>query len=288
MFKRARKKDKVFSKKRRFDYARKKFENPFFKKHKKVTIGTSLKVKMIATVLLLIVGFSAWFFIYSPFWKIKSIEVLGLERLDKREIEKLAREEMRRKIAGLIPCSNSLFFSEKNLTDNITSKYHFEKITIKKNLPKALKIELEEKLFACTWQEDGETYYSDSHGYILEKTVLENVDRGKYPLIINRSSQRIKDRIASVDKKYIKFILDIFKIAEYSPIGFEIKSFVIDDEQETVKIESQEGPIIKFSTRNDAEDQLERLIVVRHEKLKNDFINKKYIDLRFGDKIYFQ
>ncbi len=281
-------KGRSFSKKRRFDYARKSFENPFFKKHKRVSVGPDIQAKILVGSGIFVFVMIVWFFTFCPLWQIDDISIKGLKRMDEQKIKDMAREEMSERIGLLIPRSNSLFFSEDKMASDLIKRYHFDKISVKKKLPNKLVIELKEKPFACIWKEEGRAYYSDNDGYIMEEVKSEDIDKEKYPLIINRSSRKIKNNTANIENEYIKFILLLFETAQDTPIGFDIGSFLIDDEKETVKLVSEQGPIIKFSTRNSVDDQIEKLVIVRHEKLGDDFESKEYIDLRYGDKIYFQ
>jgi hypothetical protein len=208
--------------------------------------------------------------------------------MNRSEIDSLVQEKINGKLLFVIPRSSSLFFSENNLATLLINNYHFEKIAIKKKWPRTIEIKLEEKAFACAWQEDGKTYYADDSGYLLEEILAENIDRTQYPLIVNNSGNKTKAKVTQIDLNSLHFIFNIFEIAKDSPLGFEIDYFLIDDESETVKLVPKAGPIIKFTTRAAVEEQMERLIIIRHEKLEDDFINKQYIDLRYGDKIYFQ
>lgn len=288
MFRGGKNKDKTFSKKKRFDYARKKYENPFFKKQKKVTIGAGLKLKIIIILLLLVFASILWFVLYSPYWHIDSIQVSGLTRMDKSSIEQFTLAKLRERKNILIPSANSLFFSEDKLKEALDKEYHFKSLSVKKDIPDTLIINIEEKEFFCVLIEKNRSYYIDNDGYILQEVSLDNVDRAKYPIIDNQTAKEFKNNSSDDNQIYTSFVSNLFNLLNDSPIGFEIDTFIVDNEQETVKIKSKEGPIIKFSTKNSIEDQVDKLIIIRHEKLKDDFINKKYIDLRFGDKIYYQ
>ena len=47
-----------------------------------------------------------------------------------------------------------------------------------------------------------------------------------------------------------------------------------------------EGPLIYFNTKEDTLKQIIKLKILIDEKLKDDFLNKTYINLKLGDSIY--
>lgn len=282
------KKGKTFSKKRRFDYARKNFENPFFKKQKRISAGPELQAKLLLASVLLMFGGLAWFLLFSPLWKIEEVSVNGLQRMDEKKIINTFKELVNKPKFGFIPGSNYLLLSSDEVASVLMDKYHFKNISVKKIFPDGVSINLQEKPFACIWEEDGHFYHIDDDGYILEEINDKEAQKNEYPIINNKTSRKISQREANIENSYIKFILRLFEEIKNYPLELKNMRFIVDDTKETVKISYDKGPIIKFSTRNGIKEQIEKLIIIKNEKLKDDFQNKKYVDLRYGDKIYFQ
>ena len=56
----------------------------------------------------------------------------------------------------------------------------------------------------------------------------------------------------------------------------------------TIKIKLIDGPGIYFNIDENLKQQLDKLLVIKNEKIKDDFLTKQYIDLRFGDSVYFR
>ena len=129
--------------KNRFDYHKKNFENPFYRKQKKVTIGIGLKIKIIGSILIAIFLTLAWFFTFSSFWKIKEINITGLERMSSQEIIDRVKEKTNKRILFVFPGSNSLLFNQDKFALELNDRYHFETISVKKDLPKTLNINAE-------------------------------------------------------------------------------------------------------------------------------------------------
>jgi len=49
-----------------------------------------------------------------------------------------------------------------------------------------------------------------------------------------------------------------------------------------------DGPKIFFNTEEGIDKQINKLLVIKNEKLKDDFNGKEYIDLRYGDRVYYR
>jgi len=49
-----------------------------------------------------------------------------------------------------------------------------------------------------------------------------------------------------------------------------------------------EGPEVYFNVNGDTQSQSEKLLLLKNEKLRGALYDKKYIDLRYGDMIYYK
>lgn len=283
-----RNKNKTYKKFRKFDYSKKKLENPFFKRKEKISKKSSLKVKIIITLIILFICFVFWLFYFSTFLRITEINIEGLGRVPNEEVYLLTNEQLKTRRYLILPQNNLLLFDDQGFSQLLKDKYRFEEIIINKNWPQKLEIKIKEKPFACVWNELDKYYYADSDGFVLEEINLLNIKKKKYPLIRNESEQKISDYKIQVDKKYIEYAQELFEKLGDKSLGINIEKFIIDENIDTIKIETEEGVKISFNTKGDIDKQIEKLIIVKREKLKDDFADKEYIDLRFGDKVYYQ
>lgn len=273
---------------RKFDYSRKKLENPFFKREEKISKRSNLKIKIIIIIIIIIFCFAFWFFYFSNFYKITEISIEGLNRVPTEEIYALTEEKIRSNKFFIIPQNTLLLFNENKFSKSLKDKYRFEEIIVNKNWPHGLEIKIKEKPFACIWNEDDKYYYTDSDGFILEEINPLDIKNKKYPIIHNKSDKKIADFKIQVEKEYLEHAKYLFEKINNNSLGINIRKFILDNNIDTIKIETEEGTEISFSTKNDLEKQIKKLITIKQEKLKDDFNNKTHIDLRFGDKIYYQ
>lgn len=270
------------------DYHQKKLENPFFKRKDRIIPLTGLKAKLTIILIVLFLVFIIWFLFISSFWKVKEILISGINPVTAEEVRGAVIEQTNMKTFLFIPQKNLLFFKEKNIRETLKGKYRFQKIIISKRWPNRLAIEIAEKPLACIWIEDGKYFYTDTDGYVVQEiSPLELKDK-KYPLISNESGQKIYASKTQTDLTYIQAAAQIYEKISTQTIGTTIDRFIIDNEIDTLKAQTPSGLKISFDTKSDINKQLERLYVLKAQKLKDDFALKTKIDLRFGDKIYYQ
>jgi len=291
-------------------YSGKEYANPFFaaKKNQYLKISAyrlPAKVKIILALCLFAALGGAWLLFYSPYFKINNLEINGQGMIPVAAVEKIAWQQVNDNLLVIFPQKNIFFFSKDKLERSLKNKYSFEKLIIEKKLAHTLTVAYEEKKYALIWSEDQKYYYADEAGEIIAETDPLEIGEKNYPLIENQSGQRISEQKISVAQADIAYALNIFrKFHDYKTttdeIGkagavsvdlnemFKIEKFIIDDELNTVKLKLTDGPTIYFNTEENIDRQINKLIIVKTEKIKEDFNKKIYIDLRIGDSIYYR
>lgn len=135
----------------------------------------------------------------------------------------------------------------------------------------------------------------------LEINPLENPDQSDclnlddtyrrenpYPLIENFAAEKVKEdqKKINLDSGYIDFCLNIYNDLDENS-GFGLKSFILDEESyNSVKIKLNNGLEVYFNLKNDYKEQIGNFFTLKNE-IKSQLEGKKYIDLRYGDKIFY-
>jgi hypothetical protein len=267
-------------KKLRKDYKRKKFVNPYFehKKEKEIKgFNTKLYLKIIAGV------FIVYLLIYSDLFKIKTIEVQGIDMISEIEF----RQEVDSHISSwrwwLLPQKNLLLLSKGNLVERINSKYKLSQLEVKRGWQK-LNINIEEKInFLIVFNND-KFFFADEEGNITREISQEEAigywDR--FPILNIYREITIGENVTS--ETAVTFILDINEKLKSTNIefhGFESASI------SEVTLVTKTGWRAHFDIYSDAELNLENMQLVLAEKVEDQ--NKlEYIDLRFGNKVFYK
>lgn len=275
---------------KKFNYFKKEYKNPFFDKNlnrrrKKSRIG--IKSKLLSMLIFLIIGSSFWFIFYSPYFKIKNINITGLNIMPTDFIRNIVDKQLKEQKYLIIKNDNILFFSKNHLRDSISAEYNFNKINIDKKFPDTLNLNLEEKTFSLVWKEDKKCYYINDLGELAVEVQCDTAQGAQLPLIENRGEKKISNKLIPFEAKYLDNIKAISgKVFENN---IKPEKYILDNDLNTVKVKIQlSSTLIYFNTDSDLDKQINKLNVLIKEKLKDDFSKKEYIDLRYGDNVYYK
>lgn len=269
------------------DYQTKKFDNPFFNRRAKreQKISSRLKIGLISSGVLAVALFYLLF--YSPLFIIKNVEIKGLTRINSTDINNLVFSQSG-EWRWLIFKQNNLFvFSKKDLEAKIQTNYNFAEVKATKKIPNTIILNISERSCALILENpDSSCYFIDPEGYLIKELGVQTADRNKLPIVSDERGLTSDGNKIDLDRQYLDFMLELYQKISTST-DLKIDKFIIDKNPDTLRVNLKEGPFLLFSIKETQEKQLNKLIVLRKEKLKDTFKNIKYFDLRFGDKVYY-
>lgn len=272
------------------------YNNPYFKnvnKKSKSSISSKvgIKVKIFSVLFITLIGFIFWIFLYSKYFLIHDLQIkidkaADISRVGESEIEKLTREQLRSKYIFL-PANNIFLFDEQKLYNKINNKFAFEEINIEKKLPNKLIINLKEVSYALVWKEEGKLYYITTDGEIINEITQDEI-KPIFPIIENKGRDLIVDGKISNENKDFEFAIKLYKEFKDTNI-LNIENFIVGNQNDnTLTMKIFEGPEVYFNVLSDYDNQTGKLLLLKNEKLKDDLFSKTYVDLRFGDTIYYR
>ncbi|MBI1961317.1 MAG: FtsQ-type POTRA domain-containing protein, partial [Parcubacteria group bacterium] len=88
----------------------------------------------------------AYFFLFSGSFEIKDIRIIGNKNIPTAELLGIIRSELSRKRWGVVPSRSSLLVPTDAVADAIRSRYIVDDISVRRRLPFAISVALEEKL----------------------------------------------------------------------------------------------------------------------------------------------
>lgn len=269
------------------DYQAKNLVNPFFRHHnsnKKKKAKISWPWRLVA--LLIILAAVMYGFLVSPLFLIKHIQIKGLGRLPENAISEKIWQQANQNKFWPFKQSNIFLFDKDDASSDLISSFNFSKIEIEKKLFHTIVVLVEERPYAFIWQEAGKSYYSDSKGYIIRDSEVDPADLAKFPVIENKSNKEmIVNDYLQIDADYLSFIFTLKGEVEKSP-ALAIDRFIIDQEFRTIKVQFKDGLLAYFNTKEEAVKQLDKLVIVKTDKIKDNLDKVNYVDLRYGDKVF--
>jgi cell division septal protein FtsQ len=297
--------------------SKKKINNPFIKDRRKRKFKR--KCQIIAIIILLILLSLLYIFFWSNFFRVKNVKITN--SIDnKEEIIEILEE-------NLVDSKNNIFYvSDIQITD-LLKDYNFKEINIKKKLPRTIEVEIKERSDSYIYKEENNVYSLDNDSYISKKfnicekkeetepefdqeiagdddynpediksdetsencvNSIDDITKDKFmPLIENMGSPRLDSsgEYVKIDEDYLFFAKEL-----YSNLGFDsdfrVKKFILDESINTIKVVLHNDMSLFLNLEDDHMEQIRRFEDIK-KGLKEEIKTIDYIDMRYGDKIYY-
>lgn len=268
--------------------------SPYAKEAKRKKRKILVKRVSIYTLLFLIIFIGLSFLSKWEKTNIKSVTIVGNKVTDSYLVEKLVKEQIAGYYLWFFPKANFLIYPKGKIKDKLTSEFKiFKEVSISLKGIKTLEIKVLEREGKYTWCGNSFTdspekcYFMDENGYIFDVAPYFSGDVylkffGKGELGVNFSPD--------IFSKLISFRDNIEKL-EIKTSSLSVKDD--GDIELYLANSSQNTPKIIFKTNSDFEKILGNLqAILATEPLQSDFKKKysslEYIDLRFGNKVYYR
>ncbi|MFH1997722.1 MAG: FtsQ-type POTRA domain-containing protein [Patescibacteria group bacterium] len=278
---------------------KKKYKNPFFRNKKNYL---SLRLKIILSCIIIFILAMVWFFCFSNVFKIKKVNINGLTQIPQHEIQNLIQQQIEKNYLILASQNNLILFSANQAIEVLEKKYCFKQIIIKKNLPDQLIINIQENPYAFIWREKdlpaeqvGKYYLVSANHCVINEINPLDIQLEKYPIIYNETEVKIikftSQVFINIDHNYTEYVIELFKQFNNNQDkkdNLKIEKFIIDQDINTIKMVILNGPQIYFNVKEDLMKQINKFIAIKNQLLKNNFWDIDYIDLKYGDKVYYK
>lgn len=273
----------AISKKYKKDYSNSKFDNPRVAQKKERRKNRFNKF-VYALIVVGVVGFLYVLF-FSPFFQVKNLEINGLEKVHRENLEVIVNDyQSGSRRFFIFSKTNFWFIDKKDLVNKIEDHYAFEELSVKKRFPNKLVINLKEKAPAINWMVGNMCYHLDLSGMAIEycengeglitirDQVSESVEIGQSVV-----EAEVLDYIVTLDGQAKNILKD-----QYSPLFYE-------KNQEALIVKMETGPEIRFNCNIEVGEQVSRLdLLLKESSVKDAYESLNYIDLRFGEKVYYK
>ncbi|MFZ2390525.1 MAG: FtsQ-type POTRA domain-containing protein [Minisyncoccales bacterium] len=234
----------------------------------------------------IIVLSAAGFLLFSPRFQVSELNISGNNNILTEDLKKAAGEKFKTSFSllGFDISTESIFLSMGNGVNDLMESFpEIEKITVKKDFPNGVSLQIVEKTPYAVWTDS----FDDAKKYLIDKngSYIKNFeDREEYASLIKINQ---KEEIENIDKKNV--LENLSKIKEgLTKYSININNFDIYKTKTIIQtVLSCEIIFYIGEDRGyaDLDWQIEKLgIVLNDGKYAGDLNSLKYIDLRFGNK----
>jgi len=231
-----------------------------------------------------------WLIFFSRFFLIPEPEIFGTNETIKNELADKFAEQLKENRWIFFRQNNLFVFDKSAFISRLNNDFIFQKLEIKKRLLNRLIIEFEEKANSFVLREGDKFYYIDDAGRVIKEADPLSISTNRLAIIENRSAPMAEEKNLSREAKRIQYVQSLYEtLKEPRDSSLKAERFIIDGDLHTVKVQTaSSGPEILFNTESPPKNQLDRLYILIRDKLGEEYLKKKYIDLRFGELIYYQ
>lgn len=259
-------------------YISKSFENPYFRNREK---GHKTAIVAAVAIFLILFGSVLSFLFFHPMFFIQNIHVSGLEKIEPDQIEEALISFSNQKLFLIFSRQNRFLFNQKKLKEFLNEQFTFQQIDIDK-AGTSISINLTERTSNLIWKTGEKKFIVD-----LEGVIIREAGGGEdLPVFVDLND--IETTIGSVISTPNE-ISSVFRFHDH--LRLQNISFVQTEFDRLAGkwtgILTTDGYRILFDPTGDIDLQAQRLDTLRRDKI-SDFTKLEYIDLRFGDHVYYK
>lgn len=219
------------------------------------------------------------------------VPILRLEKINLENNQDLKQEEIWESIDAKVSENKYLVFKKNNyfllpiqdLENILLEKYNLDSVSISKKFPDQLNIRVQEKISQFIWQKDDALYLLDNKGRLNRQ--IGAYDE-KYLILDDLRSWRPNDDQV-FNESEINKINDIYISWNEYVSDIKLVRLSLDDNWNLIELYTDVGFFVKLDSNKDIKEQIQNLSqVLAVENLNGTDID--YIDVRFGDKVYFK
>lgn len=246
----------------------------------KKTVSKKLVIRIVLAIFVILLAQSIF---QIKFLKINKIALSGQEDLKQEEVQNYILSELLVDTKYLVFENSNYFLADTEaIRTNLIDKYNLDDAQVSKDFPTSLDITVTEKVSHFIWQKDDSLYLLDAKGRLNRQ--IGALDE-KYLVLTDLRSFRpsgeyifTEDELNTINKIYLDWddLLDDKVL---------LQSITIFDNWD-IELHTKLGFYVKIDKDQDIYEQLNVLRAVLEENITG--VDIDYIDVRFGDKVYFK
>lgn len=231
-----------------------------------------------------IASFVAVFYISK--FRIKNINVDGINILSEAEIQNITNNILSQKIAKIFPGDNIFLVNKNDIKEDALSKFlRIKNINVSRKFPDTLSIVIEERK---TWAVFCALNSSGCFLVASDGLLFDNALDFQGGLLLKIQNERIQ-KLGLGD-----FIMGNKELVRLTTFKNSLEEYMDD---RIVKIILKDGGIYELyfdgwytiiDKDNDPEIAMANFILALNSEIKDDYEDLEYIDLRFGNKVFYR
>jgi cell division septal protein FtsQ len=224
-----------------------------------------------------------YLFIFSPIFQIKDILVAAPLQIPNNVVRDLIEKTAAKKF--LFWQTKSIFlYNAKRAGETISEKFlQLGDVQIKRKLPGTLVVQMQNRYALFQWCGKDQCFLVDRQGILFQEEFI--TQPAPDFLIFSERDDKVRLGQKVLDAATLERILDISEQLN-KELKIETKNFIIASDKFIAK--TAQGVEIYFDLDGDIPEQFFNLKVLLEKQINLQESSLEYIDLRFGNKLYYK
>ncbi len=273
-----------FKKTQQKRYNSRSFHNPYFRE-KTTNVGLHWIIGISSSVFVCIL--MSLVLLWHPMFTIQEVHLRGIQHVDREQISAIIRSYAQTRTYFIFHKQNRFLFNSEELKQQLNTSFTFRDLQMTKK-GSQIYIEAVERTSQFVWQTNNNWYVVDLDGVVIRQMTTSEKEHSLsiLPLFIDRNDVKIQVGDQVLEAKETEAIFQFHEQLFAQTIGVQQTEF---DRLlgKWVGVLTTENYRILFDPTGDIQAQAERLHILIKEKVQ-DPSGLEYIDLRFGDHVYFK
>lgn len=282
-------------------YQARRFKNPFFQSESRRSRWPFIAIGTVVGLAIALISF----FFTAPIFAITSVRVEGAETVNPGEIRKIAETHLDSRVFFIFKRANRFLFNNDQLKEKLEEKYFFSSLEIKRE-GQGLAIVLEEKISSFLWLTADASYSLDQAGRVIRAVSSEEAkaivdppplfgptrdgtpmsepteilvfhDLAARPVVVGEAV------LFETETENTRLFFETMRSAGLIITSFEFNRAV----GAWFRAATDGGFDILFDPNSDVSKQADRVLTLLKDQIKDTTV-LEYIDVRFGDRVYYK
>lgn len=268
-------------------YASRRFENPFFRRPSKKHNWMPWAIAVLAaSVPLGALGFA----LGSPKFDITDAEVVGTTTVSPQEVGTKVESYLSQPFLFVFHRRNRFLFNQSDLKAAISSSYAFDRIDVERK-EGHVTVKIQEKVPRLVWRSGEHWYFVDGSGTVIREITKEEAGQDDDPakplprfLDVDHADVTVGNTVLSKDEAANALTFQELLRAQNILFGTTRVDRLAG---EWMSVETADGFSVLFDPIADVAKEAANLDAVLRNEVK-DRAALSYVDVRFGDHVYFK
>lgn len=262
-------------------------------RRKRNILGSSKKLGRKRIIKKMIFGFLILIFIFGcataffniSYLRIKKVSLEGNSSLSTEKILSEVSDYLKGKYFHIFPRDNILILPKEAIISNLLSKFpRMKEVSLTKNFPDSISVKIKERQQEAILCINEECAFIDENGYVFEKAPYFSGDV-YLKFFDERESSPGTIGLQLIPEEQFKKLIDFKDLVSRENIKI---SKIILKKEGIYEIDISEGWYILLNEQNEPKISYENLKITLDSKVKENRQNLEYIDLRFGNKVFYK